>query len=173
MRPTLNCTVAGCAEKHVAKGLCSTHYARVKRTGNLVVGPYSPRGGGSLRRDGYISIQSNKVSKLAHIAVAEKALGKPLPKGAEVHHVDGNRSNNAPGNLVICPDKAYHMLLHQRMRAMEACGNPNWRCCRFCGKYDDPANLYVQKSPGRLANHRHCQLQYHNQRKLSHEPKAI
>ena len=31
-------------------------------------------------------------------------------------HLDGNPRNNAPSNLVICQDKAYHMLLHARQR---------------------------------------------------------
>jgi HNH endonuclease len=54
-----------------------------------------------------------------HVLVAEKALGKPLPKGAIVHHVDGNTLNNAPSNLVICQDQAYHCLLHKRQRARQ------------------------------------------------------
>jgi hypothetical protein len=49
-----------------------------------------------------------------HRRRAEIALGKPLPKGAEVHHLDGSTSDAAP--LVICQDRAYHMLLHKRMR---------------------------------------------------------
>lgn len=53
-----------------------------------------------------------------HILIAEKAVGHALPKGAEVHHVDENRSNNANGNLVVCQDRAYHQLLHRRMRRL-------------------------------------------------------
>jgi hypothetical protein len=49
-----------------------------------------------------------------HRRRAEKALGKPLPPGAEVHHADGSMRDDAP--LVICQDRAYHMLLHKRMR---------------------------------------------------------
>lgn len=48
--------------------------------------------------------------------LAELALGKNLPKGACVHHVDGNPLNNESSNLVICPSHAYHMLLHKRLR---------------------------------------------------------
>ena len=35
----------------------------------------------------------------SHIKVAEKALGRKLPKGSVVHHADGNPSNNANNNL--------------------------------------------------------------------------
>lgn len=81
-----------------------------------------------------------------HVMVAERALGRTLPAGAVIHHADENRQNNAPANLVICPDNSYHKLLHVRMRARDACGNPNWRLCTFCGKHDDPANMRGEKS---------------------------
>ena len=76
-----------------------------------------------------------------HIAVAEKALGKPLPIGSVVHHVDENPQNNEPTNLVVCPSEAYHKLLHRRARAYDACGNANWQLCQYCGKWDDPKNM--------------------------------
>ena len=61
----------------------------------------------------------------AHIVIAETVIGKPLPKGAEVHHVDGDGYNNAHANLVICQDSAYHKLLHVRARVLKAGGDPN------------------------------------------------
>lgn len=70
-----------------------------------------------------------------HVEVAERALGKPLPVGAEVHHVDGIKRNNDPRNLVICQDTAYHRLLHIRAEVLKAGGNPNLqRLCRKCGQ---------------------------------------
>lgn len=81
-----------------------------------------------------------------HVSVVEKAMGKPLRRGAIVHHVDENPLNNTPTNLVVCPDRSYHMLLHRRQAAYDACGHYDWLRCRFCGKYDDPVNLHVHRS---------------------------
>lgn len=70
-----------------------------------------------------------------HVDIAEKALGKPLPRGAEVHHADGDTHNNQNSNLVICQGRAYHMLLHARMRIRAAGGNPDaQRICYCCKK---------------------------------------
>lgn len=70
---------------------------------------------------------------LTHVLVAEKALGRHLPEGVEVHHVDENKQNNANANLVICQDRHYHALLHRRARVVRAGGDPNrQRFCRLC-----------------------------------------
>ena len=88
-----------------------------------------------------------------HVIVAERAIGHRLPPGAEVHHLDENPTNNAPTNLVICPEAAYHKLLHQRQRAFDACGHYDWRRCQFCKAYDDPVNLWTDR---KKAYHRSC-----------------
>lgn len=68
-----------------------------------------------------------------HILIAEQALGRLLPNGVEVHHVDEDRTNYANRNLVICQDKAYHRLLHVRSRVIHAGGDPDTeRICATC-----------------------------------------
>ncbi len=97
-----------------------------------------------------------------HILVAEKALGKFLPEGAEIHHVNGIKDDNRPSNLVICPDHSYHILLHVRMRAKTACGNANWRKCWICKEYDDSENLRFRNNGGG-AGHPECIRVYYRE----------
>jgi hypothetical protein len=111
------------------------------------------------RHDGYVGHNVSGKTKLEHVLVAERAIGKPLPPGAQVHHWDGDRGNNAPRNLVVCPDQAYHRLIHRRMAAFEACGDPTWMPCRLCKRYDAPGNLYVAPNSAN-AYHRTCSAAY-------------
>jgi len=99
------------------------------------------------------------------VLVASTALGRPLPSGVEVHHVDGDKWNNRGSNLVVCQDKAYHRLLERRTRALQACGNANWRRCRFCGEWAPVEDLYVSPN-GRCVHHRQCDAAYARDRKL-------
>ena len=94
-----------------------------------------------------------------HIVVAEHALGKPLPTGATVHHVNGVKDDNRNCNLVICQDESYHQILHRRMRAKAECGHASWRKCKYCKESDDPENLYITPN-GYNAKHRKCHSEY-------------
>ena len=100
------------------------------------------RGGRSMTSNGYPLIympehpRANKQYVFEHILVAEKALGHFLPEGAEVHHArgKGSEADNRGENLVICPNRSYHQLLHVRMKIKQRGGDPNLdKICGACG----------------------------------------
>lgn len=89
--------------------------------------------GGSLNHNGYRVIRPTpRKPKFEHIVIAEKVLGKPLPAGAEIHHVNEIKSDNRNQNLVICENHAYHMLIHARTRVVRAGGDPDSQS--ICGR---------------------------------------
>lgn len=96
--------------------------------------------------------------KRLHILRAERALGRPLPPGAEVHHADGSMNDNAP--LVICQDLAYHRLLHARSKVLRAGGNPNAdKVCGHCHAVKPLSAFNLMrgnKSDGRQSTCREC-----------------
>lgn len=98
---------------------------------------------------------------LQHILIAEKALGKPLPIGAECHHADGDKRNNANRNLVICQNRDYHQFLHVRTRVVRAGGNPNTQrlCwgCKSLKPFDAFNKSRADKSYGLQSVCRTCQ----------------
>lgn len=98
---------------------------------------------------------NNKGYVFRYLLVAEKALGKPILKKHPVHHIDSNKINDNPNNLVICESHAYHTLLHKRTAAYRECGNPNFRKCWICKQYDSKKNLYISKDKKHIY-HRSC-----------------
>ena len=99
-----------------------------------------------------------------HVLIAEAALGRLLPANSEVHHVDGDRRNNANKNLVICQDAAYHRLLHIRQRIMSFGGNPNTdlvcSSCRLALPRESFARSQCSVNTGRCGRCRQCTRLY-------------
>lgn len=154
------CTIPGCDGRHMARGWCQKHYIRWWKYGDPFAQRHaSPGSRGGIGSSGYLQVKGRNV----HVQIAEQALGKPLPKKAQVHHVDYDKLNNENSNLVVCPDLAYHRLLHMRADALAACGNPNWRPCKFCKEYDDPARMYAYPG-GNIFHHRACSNEYERSR---------
>jgi hypothetical protein len=101
-----------------------------------------------------------------HILLAEKVLNKPLPIKAEIHHFNLNSFDNSHGNIVVCQNREYHMLLHIRTRALQACGNVHWRKCTICHYYDDPKNMAL-RDRGRVYKHRDCEAELARERRAA------
>lgn len=122
------------------------------------------KGGKRAHCDGYVEVRINGDYMFEHVHIAETALGRKLPPQAEVHHANGIRSDNSRGNLVICESLPYHRLLHVRIKAYQATGNPNNRKCSFCQQWDETGNM---KQVGNSSSHYHraCSAGYAARRK--------
>ena len=120
-------------------------------------GPRNPnwRGGRSIASNGYVLVRVGKEHPLAdvrgyayeHRVVAEQIIGRPLRKGEQVHHRDGDRTNNDPENLEVMESVAHHAVEHRgpskRSQARRRPGEPNPEIACACGcgtkmpKYDE------------------------------------
>lgn len=70
---------------------------------------------------GYVTVHTGRKAKqYEHVLVAERALGRPLKRGEVVHHINCDRTDNRPQNLLVCTI-SYHLQLHARMRR-----HPDW-----------------------------------------------
>lgn len=135
-----------------------------------LTGANSPawKGGRARHSEGYIMLyaphhhRANQSGYAAeHVLVAETATGFPLRREHEVHHVNGDRADNRPRNLVVCENRAYHRLLHQRTIALRACGHAAWRKCTYCQQWGVPESMYIPQRG--VARHIACAVAYNRQ----------
>lgn len=78
-----------------------------------------------------------------HIVVAENKLGRKLKAGEVVHHLDKNKFNNSPENLIVFATNADHSAFHKGCKA-ELDGDVYWcptksvnkhKICPICNKH--------------------------------------
>ncbi len=152
------CIVENCGrEARYRDGYCGKHHTRMWRNGHLNL----TRGFNNapfINKEGYWTVWRNNKRELVHRMVVEKAIGRPIPAGVIIHHVDGNKLNNDPTNLVVCPDQKYHVLLHRRQHAFDSIGQPDWLKCKFCKKWGPPGELTLLSRNS--AYHNRCAAEY-------------
>ena len=157
------CSIGNCNSIVKARGWCAAHYKLWRTNGDPLMKKKRANGDGGFAR-GYLVSQVDGVWKYDHVDIAERALGKQLPPEAIVHHWNEIKHDNRNENLLICPDRAYHNLIHARMDALKACGNANWLRCKYCKSYDAPENLSQARSSGRSSWHKACVASYNLRR---------
>ena len=155
----------GCGEHTTIASQSETLRGYVKGQPRRYVAGHHMKNRPLLRGYGYKYVRDTnhqRVSKkiALHVMVAEKALGHILPRKADIHHVDGNRTNNVNRNLVICQDRAYHFLLHVRTRIVKAGGDPNTDAycsrCRSAKPRDEFRRRSRNRATGRANKCRMC-----------------
>ena len=84
---------------------------------------------------GYFRMMANGENYYLHRAVWEYHFG-PLDEGMQVHHLDGDKSNNELRNLIALP-KEMHIRWHKLFDEMK----PVVKTCPFCGVEFQPDNI--------------------------------
>ena len=49
-----------------------------------------------------------------HRIIAEQSIGRKLKRGEVVHHLDEDKTNNSPDNLVVCSSASVHGRYHKK-----------------------------------------------------------
>lgn len=72
----------------------------------------------SVFSNGYVAVLlgDNKGYVFEHVLVAENFLGRKLRRDEEVHHLNFNRADNRPSNLLVLPG-TQHSKLHKWLQA--------------------------------------------------------
>ena len=105
------CSVEACTRPAKSRGLCDTHYARVRRDPSFRPSS-APNGAGTITPKGYRQFCRNGRQTLEHRDVMERKLGRTLEPWEDVHHKNGDRADNREENLEVLSHKD-HAKLHR------------------------------------------------------------
>lgn len=96
---------------------CEADFRRLNNTVN------SYRGG-TIAQNGYKYIEIDGVQREEHRVIMERILGRPLHSDEIVHHINGDKLDNRPENLMITT-RSEHRKLHATAEK---------RVCKRCGR---------------------------------------
>ena len=123
-KPPVSCKVESC-ENHVGNGdhgFCQMHAQRFRRYGDphFVTSEETRRL--SSRKANLLRVESVKpttyrkfLGRHEHRVIVEEKIGRPLLSDEHVHHIDGNKHNNHPDNLIVMT-REEHLKLHAMER---------------------------------------------------------
>lgn len=103
------CSVGTCDREVRTAGYCNAHYQRVRsgRTLDAPIRPFAPGEWGKWTRNGQGYIQRERVTESGreyqsqHSFIMSRSLGRELLPHEEVHHKNGDRSDNRIENLEL------------------------------------------------------------------------
>ncbi len=126
------------------------------------------RGGRTITQHGYVLLRVGTGHHLAdirgyayeHRVVAEQVLGRGLKPDEKAHHIDEDRQNNSPGNILVVNGNHGHYVHHRKNNTLRFPGelNPTIRCGCGCRgkfkKYDAQGRprKYISGHNGRKSN---------------------
>lgn len=84
---------------------------------------------------------------LEHRYVMEKKIGRPLTPKESVHHLDHNKLNNHPDNLLLTTRKDHAIAhAHDDLREMGVLDPVNFKICHCCEKIKSRKDFYTTNS---------------------------
>jgi hypothetical protein len=145
-----------CAD--VPRPACSPQQRPAAHRGRFVMAKWNVgeknglwKGGRTITQHGYVLVRVGTDHHLAdvrgyayeHRLVAEEDLGRRLRPGEQVHHINGDTTDNRPENLKVAESYAHHRVYHRHNSNRRLPGSPNpiTKCKCGCGqrfhKYDE------------------------------------
>ena len=102
------CSIDGCDKPRSSHGMCGMHAQRFRRYGDpYYITPEQQRRSNNraaqLARFDAVkeTTYRKRHGRHEHRVVAEQMIGRPLERGEIVHHIDGDKHNNDPSNLMV------------------------------------------------------------------------
>lgn len=136
-----------CTAKKKARNLCGKHYQRWLRHGSAEITKRAPAGSGTVDHRGYRWITVNGTPVLEHRHIMHLYLRRTLASTELVHHIDGNKLNNAIKNLELKTAKVH---MHDHMKY--ACNTDSEHYCPYCMRLLQ-ITAFVKSKNGRIASY--------------------